>query len=102
MRPPTRSAATASSRSTAARPTPTTPLRNTEGFGTREADILVTNRTTSGGAEVSAFLVFLDGIAGQGSAERMLGSINEAMRQNEGRYSTDPWRFTGLGDNPRR
>ncbi len=79
-----------------------TALRNTEGFGTREADILVTNRTTSGGAEVSAFLAFLDGIAGQGSAERMLGSMNEAMRQNEGRYSTDPWRFTGLGDNPRR
>ncbi len=79
-----------------------TALRNTEGFGTREADILVTNRTTSMGAEVPAFLAFLDGIVGQASAERMLGSMNKTMREGENRYSTDPWRFTGLRDNPRR
>ncbi len=79
-----------------------TALRNTEGFGTREADVLVTNRTTSGGAEVPAFLAFLDGIAGQASAERMLGDMNATMRAGEARYTTDPWRFTGTGDNPRR
>ena len=79
-----------------------TALRNTEGFGTREADVLVTNRTTSGGAEVPAFLAFLDGIAGQASAERMLGDMNATMRAGEARYTTDPWRVTGTGDNPRR
>ena len=63
---------------------------------------MVTNRTTSGGAEVSAFLAFLDGIVGQTSAERMLGSMNRAMSAGETGYSTPPWRFTGLGDNPRR
>ena len=79
-----------------------TALRNTEGFGTREADVMVTNRTTSMGAEVPAFLAFLDGIVGQQSAERMLGSMNRTMREGEARYSSDPWRFTGLRDNPRR
>ena len=79
-----------------------TALRNTEGFGTREADVLVTNRTTSAGAELPAFLAFLDGIVGQSSAERMLGSMNQAMRADEARFSTNPWQFTGVGDNPRR
>ena len=79
-----------------------TALRNTDGFGTREADVLVTNRTTSMGAEVPAFLALLDGIVGQTSAERMLGDMNRTMREGEARYSSDPWRFTGLRDNPRR
>jgi hypothetical protein len=79
-----------------------TALRNTAGFGTREADVLVTNRTTRSGAEVSAFLAFIDGIVNQGSAERMLGSMNQAMRRDESRFTSDPWQFTGLRDNPRR
>jgi hypothetical protein len=79
-----------------------TALRDTAGFGTREADVLVTNRTTSAGAEITAFLAFLDGIVGQGSAQRMLSSMNQAMRADEARYSTNPWQFTGLRDNPRR
>ena len=74
-----------------------TALRNTEGFGTREADVLVTNRTTWMGAEVPAFLAFLDGIIGQTSAERMLGSMNQTMREGEARFSTNPWRVHGPG-----
>jgi hypothetical protein len=77
-------------------------LRDTNGFGTREADILVTNRLTRAGAEISAFLAFLDGIVNQGSAERMLGGLNAAMRADEARFAGNPWQFTGLRDNPRR
>jgi hypothetical protein len=79
-----------------------TALRNTEGFGTREADILVTSRTTRAGAEISGFLAFLDGIAGQSSAERMLGGLNQAMRRDEAGFAGNPWQFTGIRDNPRR
>ena len=79
-----------------------TALRNTEGFGTREADVLVTNRTTRQGAEISAFLAFLDGIVNQSSAERLLGGLNRAMRQDEAQFSSEPWQFTGIRDNPRR
>ena len=51
-------------------------LRNTEGFSTMNADLLLTNRVTRGGAEVAAFIAFLDSFVGQSSAEKMLGGVN--------------------------
>jgi hypothetical protein len=79
-----------------------TALRDTQGFGTREADMLMTNRTTGGGADVSAFMSFLDNIVSQSSAERILRGVNAAMRHDEHGYSTDPWQFSGIRDNPGR
>ena len=75
-------------------------LRKTEGFGTKEADLLLTNRVTRGGADVAAFMAFLDGFVNQRSAEKMLGGLNTAMQKNENRFSGNPWVFTGLKDNP--
>ena len=80
-----------------------TALRNTEGFGTREADILVTNRTTSGGAEVA-------GLPRVPRRHRRPGLGRADAQQHEHRRcaptrrtsATDPWQFTGTGDNPRR
>jgi hypothetical protein len=79
-----------------------TALRDTEGFGTREADLLLTNRTTGGGADVSAFMSFLDNIVSQSSAERILRGVNTAMRRDEHGYAGDPWVFSGTRDNPGR
>jgi hypothetical protein len=75
-------------------------FRATEGFNTKQADILVTNRTTRGGADVAAFMSFLDGLVSQTSAEKMLSGVNKAMRQHEHQYAGDPWQFTGTRDNP--
>jgi hypothetical protein len=75
-------------------------LRATEGYNTKQADILVTNRVTRGGADVAAFMSFLDGLVSQTSAEKMLGGVNKAMRENEHRFAGDPWQFTGTRDNP--
>jgi hypothetical protein len=77
-------------------------MRSTGGFGTKEADLLLTNRVTRGGADVAAFMAFLDGFVNQGSAEKLLGSINTAMARHENRFAGNPWVFTGLGDNPGR
>jgi hypothetical protein len=75
-------------------------LRATEGFSTKQADILLTNRVTRGGADVAAFMAFLDGFVNQSSAEKMLGGVNKAMREHEHHFAGDPWVFTGTGDNP--
>ena len=75
-------------------------LRATEGFNTKQADILVTNRVTRGGADVAAFMSFLDSLVSQSSAEKMLGGVNKAMRENEHGFAGDPWQFTGTRDNP--
>jgi hypothetical protein len=75
-------------------------LRATEGFSTKQADILVTNRVTRGGADVAAFMSFLDGFVNQSSAEKMLGGVNKAMREHENHFAGDPWKFTGTRDNP--
>jgi hypothetical protein len=77
-------------------------MRSTSGFGTKEADLLLTNRVTRGGADVAAFMAFLDGFVNQGSAEKLLGSMNTAMRKHESGFAGDPWVFTGLKDNPGR
>jgi hypothetical protein len=79
-----------------------TALRDTQGFGTKEADLLLTNRTTGGGADVSAFMSFLDNIVSQSSAERILRGVNTAMRHDEHGYAGDPWAFSGTRDNPGR
>ena len=75
-------------------------LRKTEGFDSKQADLLLTNRVTRGGADVAAFMAFLDGFVNQRSAEKMLGGLNTAMRKNEHGFSGNPWVFTGLKDNP--
>jgi hypothetical protein len=75
-------------------------LRKTAGFDTKAADLLLTNRVTRGGADVAAFMAFLDGFVNQRSAEKMLGGMNKAMQQHENRFSGNPWVFTGLKDNP--
>jgi hypothetical protein len=77
-------------------------MRSTGGFGTKEADLLLTNRVTRGGADVAAFMAFLDGFVNQGSAETLLGSMNTAMAKHENRFAGNPWEFTGLRDNPGR
>ena len=77
-------------------------LRNTEGFNTKSADLLLTNRVTRGGADVVAFMAFLDGFVNQTSAEKLLGSVNTAMRKHEHGFAGDPWQFTGLKDNAGR
>ena len=79
-----------------------TALRDTAGFGTREADVLLTNRVTGGGADVSAFMSFLDNIVSQTSAERILRGVNTAMRRDEHGFRGDPWVFSGTRDNPGR
>ena len=79
-----------------------TALRDTQGFGTREADILATNRVTGGGADVAAFMSFLDSMVSQSSAERMLRGVNAAMRSSEHGFRGDPWEFSGIRDNPGR
>ena len=79
-----------------------TALRDTQGFGTREADILATNRVTGGGADVQAFMSFLDSMVSQSSAERMLRGVNAAMRSSEHGFRGDPWEFSGIRDNPGR
>ena len=55
---------------------------------------------TRGGADVAAFMAFLDGFVNQRSAEKMLGGLNTAMRKNEHGFCGDPWVFSGLKDNP--
>ena len=74
-------------------------LRNTEGFSTKNADLLLTNRVTRGGADVAAFMAFLDSFVNQSSAEKMLSGVNTAMRKHENHFTGDPWVFTGLKDN---
>jgi hypothetical protein len=77
-----------------------TALRDTQGFGTREADVLLTHRTVGGGADVTAFMSFLDGIIGRTSAESILRGVNTAMREREHGYTTAPFSFSGTSDNP--
>jgi hypothetical protein len=75
------------------------PRLDAQGFGTKNADLLLTNRVTRGGADVAAFMAFLDGFVNQSSAEKMLGGVNTAMQKHEHHFAGNPWVFTGLKDN---
>jgi hypothetical protein len=75
-------------------------LRATPGFGTRDADIIETTRTTGFKGEVSTFLAFLGDLMAQRSAEGTIADMDVQMRLHEVGYSGGPYKFAGVGDNP--
>ena len=75
-------------------------IRRTPGFDTRSADIIGTTRSVGFGAEVEAFMAFLDGIVGEQSPAEVVRGMNEEMRQHESDYSGSPFRGGGFEDNP--
>ena len=75
-------------------------IRRTPGFDTRSADIIGTTRSVGFGAEVEAFMAFLDGIVGEQSPAEVIEGMNAEMRRNESGYSGAPFRGGGFGDNP--
>ena len=75
-------------------------VRGTHGYGTRGADIVETNRTVRGGADVQGFVAMLDAIIAQKSTEATTSAMNKEMRLHEHRYSGDPFVMTGARDNP--
>jgi hypothetical protein len=77
-------------------------IRKTPGFDPRSADIIQTTRTVGFGAEAEALMAFLDGLVGQQSAEEIIKSMNEEMKQHEGGYAGAPFAGSGFGDNPSR
>src|SRR5262249_49343752 len=85
-------------------------LRNTGGFGTREADIIETTRTIGFTREISkpervevqAFNAFLSDLMDQDSGERIAKDMGAQMKEFEAQYKGDPYTFSGLGDNPLR
>jgi hypothetical protein len=79
-----------------------TSIRSTPGFDTRSADIIETTRETGFLAEAEAFMGFLDGILGRQSAEQVVQGMNQQMRESEEGFEGNPFRASGLGDNPRR
>ncbi|MGH3768747.1 MAG: hypothetical protein ACRDS0_15205 [Pseudonocardiaceae bacterium] len=79
-----------------------TSIRATPGFSTRSTDIIGARREVGFGAEVEAFVAFLDGIVGQQSPEEVAKGMNEEMKSHEGGYSGAPFKGSGLEDNPSR
>jgi hypothetical protein len=85
-------------------------LRATSGFGTREADIIETNRPVhfiadaahAGGVEVQPFMAFLRDLMAQDSGEKIVRDMGAVMQANEPSYTGNPYLFSGLGDNPLR
>jgi hypothetical protein len=77
-------------------------IRKTPGFDTRSADIIGTKRTVGFGAEVEAFVAFLDGLVGQHSPAEVIKGMNEEMKEHEGGYSGAPFEGSGFADNPSR
>ena len=62
-------------------------MRATYGFGTRGADIVETNRTVRGGADVQGFVAMLDALVAQKSTEATTSAMNKEMRLHEHHYS---------------
>ena len=77
-------------------------IRRTPGFDTRSADIIGTTRSVGFGAEVEAFMAFLDGLVGEQSPAEVIRGMNQEMRENESDYSGAPFRGGGFEDNPSR
>ena len=77
-------------------------LRATEGFNTKQADILVTNRVTRGGADVAAFMSFLDGLVSQtlgreDAQRRQQGDARERAPASPATPGSSPARATTPG-----
>ena len=77
-------------------------LRSTQGFSSKEMDLIGTSRSIGFMAETAAFMAFLDGVIAQKSSEGVVKDMNKQMREHEAHYSYDPFMATGMGDNPRR
>jgi hypothetical protein len=86
-------------------------LRGTRGFGTRGADIVESVRTVgftknaktqSSRVEIETFLAFLRDVMAQTSGETIIRDMNAQMRALEQGYTSDPYTFSGLADNPPR
>jgi hypothetical protein len=77
-------------------------IRKTPGFDTRSADIIGTTRSVGFGAEVEAFMAFLDGIVGVQSPAEIVKGMNQQMKEHESDYSGAPFKGGGFEDNPSR
>jgi hypothetical protein len=77
-------------------------FRGTAGFGSRDADIIETTRTTGFKGEISTFVAFLQGVMNQSSAEAIIRAMDAQMRLHEEGYAGGPYTFAGIGDNPGR
>jgi hypothetical protein len=77
-------------------------LRNTQGFSSKEMDLIGTSRSIGFMAETAAFMAFLDGVIAQKSSAGVVKDMNKQMRAHEQDYSYDPFMATGMDDNPRR
>jgi hypothetical protein len=86
-------------------------LRATKGFGTRDADIIESVRTVgftkdaktqSSRVEIETFLAFLRDVMAQSSGETITRDMNAQMKALEQGYTSDPYTFSGLEDNPSR
>jgi hypothetical protein len=86
-------------------------LRATKGFGTRTADIIESVRTVGftkdaksqpSRVEIETFLAFLRDVMAQTSGETITRDMNAQMKKLEAGYTSDPYTFSGLGDNPSR
>jgi hypothetical protein len=75
-------------------------LRGTGGYGTRQADVIETTRTTGFKGEVTTFLAFLQGLMSQASAEAIIRAMDAQMRLHEEGFMGGPYRFSGISDNP--
>jgi hypothetical protein len=74
-------------------------LRATPGFGTREADILETTREIAG-QPASGFTAFVNDLMAQASGEKVASDLNAEMKAHEPGFSSNPFKFSGLEDNP--
>ena len=86
-------------------------VRATQGFGTRDADIIESVRTVgftkdaktqTSRVEIETFLAFLRDVMTQTSGETIVRDMNAQMKALEQGYTSDPYAFSGLGDNPSR
>ena len=77
-------------------------LRSTQGFSSKDMDLIGTNRSIGFLAETAAFMAFLDGVIAQKSSQGVVRAMNKEMAEHETGHTTAPFVSTGLGDNPRR
>jgi hypothetical protein len=77
-------------------------LRSTQGFSSKDTDLIGTKRSIGFLAETAAFMAFLDGVIAQKASAGVVRDMNKQMAEHEAHYTTDPFVATGMGDNPRR
>ncbi len=74
-------------------------LRATPGCGTRDADILETTREIAG-QPATGFAAFVNDLMAQASGEKVASDLNAEMAAHEKGFTTNPFKFSGLEDNP--